>query len=196
MYQCFISIATESLPNNQIVWLLPSACAPEGPPPAAAESRLALYKHVRAFLKKSWKFTQNISLLLVINSILENASPAIRIAVLAQSQLTCRALWILKRISEINCLKDWLSQYCPQITSWSPQGMESCGNARFRLRKYCPLLSNVKTFAPERNKWTRLLQCLNSPMFAVRLWITTYFYHWPIWSLPSTYLLCTPPALH
>jgi hypothetical protein len=73
---------------------------------------------------------------------------------------------------------------------------ESCGNARFRERKSCSLLSNVKTFALQRKKWTRLLRCLNCPMFAVRLWITTYLYRWPIGSLPSTCMLCTPPALH
>jgi hypothetical protein len=54
----------------------------------------------------------------------------------------------------------------------------------------------VKTFAPQRQKWTRLLQCLNCPMFAVRLWITTSPYRWPVGSLPSTCMLCTPPALH
>jgi hypothetical protein len=35
---------------------------------------------------------------------------------------------------------------------------ESCGNVRFRERKSCSLLSNVKTFVPQRKKWTRLLQ--------------------------------------
>jgi hypothetical protein len=35
----------------------------------------------------------------------------------------------------------------------------------------------------------------NCPMFAVRLWITTSPYRWPIGSLPSTCLLCTPRAL-
>jgi hypothetical protein len=42
-------------------------------------------------------------------------------------------------------------------------------------------------------KWINLLQCLNCPMFAVRLWITTSPYRWPIGSLPSTCMLCTPP---
>jgi hypothetical protein len=33
----------------------------------------------------------------------------------------------------------------------------------------------------------------NCPMFAVTLWITTSSYRWPIGSLPSTFMLCTPP---
>jgi hypothetical protein len=60
----------------------------------------------------------------------------------------------------------------------------------------CSLLSNVKTFTPQRKKWKRLLQCLNYPMFALRLWITTTLCRWPVVSLPSTCMLCTPPALH
>jgi hypothetical protein len=43
----------------------------------------------------------------------------------------------------------------------------------------------VKTLSPQRNKWTRLLQCWNCPMFSVRLWITTCPYRWPIGILPS-----------
>jgi hypothetical protein len=31
------------------------------------------------------------------------------------------------------------------------------------------------------------------PMFAVRLWITTSSYRWPVGSLPSTCMLCTSP---
>jgi hypothetical protein len=31
------------------------------------------------------------------------------------------------------------------------------------------------------------------PMFAVRLWITTSPYLWPLGSLPSTCMFCTPP---
>jgi hypothetical protein len=65
---------------------------------------------------------------------------------------------------------------------------EMHGSASFRS-----LLSNVKTFAPQRKIWTRLLQCLNCTMFAVRLWITTSPYRWPIGSLPSTFMLWTPP---
>jgi hypothetical protein len=37
---------------------------------------------------------------------------------------------------------------------------ESCGNARFCERKHFVLLSNVKTFVPQRKKWSGLLQCL------------------------------------
>jgi hypothetical protein len=36
----------------------------------------------------------------------------------------------------------------------------------------------------------------NCAMFAVKLWITTSLYRWPIWSLPSTYMFYTPSALH
>jgi hypothetical protein len=68
---------------------------------------------------------------------------------------------------------------------------ESFGNVRFRERKLCSLLTNVKTFAPHRMKSTRLLQSLKCPMFVVRLWITTSLYRWPIGSLLSTYML--PP---
>jgi hypothetical protein len=66
---------------------------------------------------------------------------------------------------------------------------ESCDSARLLL------LSNVKTLAPQRKKWTRLLRCLICPMFAVRLWITTSLYPWPIGSLrpPAWYSL--RPAL-
>jgi hypothetical protein len=32
---------------------------------------------------------------------------------------------------------------------------ESCSNVRFRERKKCSLLCNVKTFSPQRKKWTR-----------------------------------------
>jgi hypothetical protein len=37
------------------------------------------------------------------------------------------------------------------------------------------------------------LQNPNCKMFVVRLWITTSPYRWPIGSLPSTCMLCTPP---
>jgi hypothetical protein len=48
-----------------------------------------------------------------------------------------------------------------------------------------------------RKKWIRLITMLpNCPMFAGRLWITTSPYRWPIGSLLSTCMLCTPPALH
>jgi hypothetical protein len=83
--------------------------------------------------------------------------------------------------------------YSPQTTSWSRKACESCGNARFREQKWCSILFNVKTFAPQRRKWKRLLQCINCPMFAVRLWITTSPYRWPIGSLPFNRMLCTPP---
>jgi hypothetical protein len=47
----------------------------------------------------------------------------------------------------------------------------------------------------ERKKWTRMLRCFQTVrFFAVRLWITTSPYRWPIWSLPSTCMLCTPPV--
>jgi hypothetical protein len=73
---------------------------------------------------------------------------------------------------------------------------ESCGNARLRKRKWCSLLSNVKAFAPQRKKWARLLKSLNCSMFAVRLLITTSRYRWPIRSLPSICMFCTPLTVH
>jgi hypothetical protein len=71
---------------------------------------------------------------------------------------------------------------------------ESCSNVRLRER------SNVRYYptwkhSPFKEKWTRLLQCLNCSILAVRLWITTYLYRWPIWRLPSTCMLCIPLAL-
>jgi hypothetical protein len=87
-----------------------------------------------------------------------------------------------------------MEMYCPQITSWSPQEMRvlrQCTVSRAEVMFVNIQLENIR---PSK-KLTRLLQCLNCPMFAVRLWITTSSYHWPVGSLPSTFMLCTPPAL-
>jgi hypothetical protein len=85
-----------------------------------------------------------------------------------------------------------MEMYCTQITSWSPQEMRvlrQCTVPRAEVMFVNIQLENIR---PSK-KLTRLLQCLNCPMFAVRLWITTSPYHWPIGSLPSTCMLCTPP---
>jgi hypothetical protein len=64
-----------------------------------------------------------------------------------------------------------------QITSWSPTSLAAMhGSASRSNVGYYPAL-------PQRRKWTRLLQCLNCPMFAVRLWINTSLYRWPTGSL-------------
>jgi hypothetical protein len=101
----------------------------------------------------------------------------------------CENTWLLANVQwKYKTIK---GLYSPQITSWSQQGMlvlRQCKVPR-------ALLSNMKTFAPQTKKWTRLLQCNpNCPMFAVRLSITMSLYRWPI-SFPSTCVLCTPHAL-
>jgi hypothetical protein len=58
--------------------------------------------------------------------------------------------------------------YSPQITSWYPQRMLVLW--QYTGPRHYP---TWKHFALQWKKWTRLLQCLNCPMFAVRLWITT-----------------------
>jgi hypothetical protein len=86
-------------------------------------------------------------------------------------------------------------QYCPQITSWSPQGMRVLRQCTVPRAEVMFVTIQHENSAPQRKKWTRLLQCLNCPMFAIRPWITTSLCHWPVRSLPSTCVLCTPPAL-
>jgi hypothetical protein len=86
--------------------------------------------------------------------------------------------------------------YCPQITSWSPQGMRVLQQCTVPRAEIMFITIQRKNIHPQEKKWTRLLQCLNCPMFAVRLWITAPLYRWPAGSLPSTCLLCTPSALH
>jgi hypothetical protein len=79
--------------------------------------------------------------------------------------------------------------YSPHTTSWSPQGMRvlwQCTVPRAEVMfvtttwKHSPL--------KERNK-----KGMNMTDVAVRLWITTSPYRWPVGSLPSTCMLCTPP---
>jgi hypothetical protein len=99
----------------------------------------------------------------------------------------------LARVNFMTCVRGTKVQSTGHQLIDARKECESCGNARFRERKWCSLLSNVKTFAPQRKKWTRLLQCLNCPMFTVRLWITTSLCRWPIGSLPSTCMFYTLP---
>jgi hypothetical protein len=86
----------------------------------------------------------------------------------------------------------------PQSTDHEliPQGMRVLRQCKVPRAEVMFVTINVKTLAPQRKTWRRRLQCLNCPMFAVRLWITTSPYRWPVGSLPSTCMLCTPPALN
>jgi hypothetical protein len=61
---------------------------------------------------------------------------------------------------------------------------------------------SLEISSPLLSSWTSMinssltLQNPNCPMFAVSQWITTSPHRWPTESLPSTCVLCTPPALH
>jgi hypothetical protein len=83
--------------------------------------------------------------------------------------------------------------YTPQITSSSPQEMRVLRRCKVPRAEVMFVTIQRENIHPQRKKWTRLLQCLNCPMFAVRLWITTSPYRWSVGSLPSTCMLCTPP---
>jgi hypothetical protein len=61
------------------------------------------------------------------------------------------------------------------------------GSARDSNVRYYPTWKH-STLTEMNKTWT-------CPMFAVRLWITTPLYRWPI-GLPSTCMVCPPPALH
>jgi hypothetical protein len=83
--------------------------------------------------------------------------------------------------------------YCPQITSWSPQGtrvLRQCKVPRAAVIFITIQRENVRYSKKQINKAVTMRNC---PMFAVRLWITTSLYHWPTGSLPSTCMVCTPP---
>jgi hypothetical protein len=88
--------------------------------------------------------------------------------------------------------------YCPQYTSWSPQGMRV-------LRQYTGPRAEVlfvtiqrENMRPSKKEINKAIVTMlpNFPMFAVGLWITTSLCRWPIWNLPSTCTVCTPLALH
>jgi hypothetical protein len=66
--------------------------------------------------------------------------------------------------------------YSPQITCWSSQGMRVLRQCTVPRAEAMFVTIQRKTFAPQRMKWTRLLQCLNCPMYGVRLWVTTSLY--------------------
>jgi hypothetical protein len=86
-------------------------------------------------------------------------------------------------------------RYSPRITSWSPQGMRVLRQSKVPRAKVIFVTIQRENIRPSKKEWTRLLQFLNCPMFAVRLWITTSPCRWPIRSLPTTYMLCTSPSL-
>jgi hypothetical protein len=60
------------------------------------------------------------------------------------------------------CVCLYMCVYCPQITSWSQKEMRVFRQCKVPRAEYS-LLSNVKTFAPQRKKWTSLLRCLKLP---------------------------------
>jgi hypothetical protein len=87
--------------------------------------------------------------------------------------------------------------YSPQITSCSSQGMRvlrQCKLPREEVIFFAIQHENFRPWKKEMNKAVTMLP--NCPMFAVRLWITMPLYRWPIGSLPSTCIVCTPTALH
>jgi hypothetical protein len=86
--------------------------------------------------------------------------------------------------------------YCPHITSWSPQGMRVLRQCKVLRAEIMFVTIQRENILPQRKKWTNLLQFLNCPIFAVRIWITTPFYRWPIGNLPSTRVFCTRFAVH
>jgi hypothetical protein len=108
--------------------------------------------------------------------------------------IICCTNWISMRFAgRMACMQHIRSAYSPQITSWSPQGMRvlrQCKQSRAEVMFVTIHRENIR---PQRKKWTRLLQCNpNCPMFAVRLWITTSPYRWPIGCSSSTENLSHP----
>jgi hypothetical protein len=96
--------------------------------------------------------------------------------------------WLSSGIQRREC-----GRYSPQITSWSPKVMRvlrQCKVQRAEVMFVTIQRENIR----HSNKWTRLLQSLNCPMFAFWLWIITSPYRWPVGSLPSTCMLCTSPV--
>jgi hypothetical protein len=89
------------------------------------------------------------------------------------------------------------SRYSPQITSWSPQGMRILRQCKVPGAEVMFVTIQRQNIRPSKKEMTKAVTTLpNCPMFAVRIWITTSPYRWPIGSLPSTCMLYTPPALH
>jgi hypothetical protein len=83
--------------------------------------------------------------------------------------------------------------YCPQITSWSPQGMRVLRQCTVPRAKVMFVTIQRENISASKEKSSRLLKCLNCPMFAVRQWITTSTYRWAIKSLPPNCMMWTPP---
>jgi hypothetical protein len=94
--------------------------------------------------------------------------------------------------------KDTIRQltYCPQVTSWSPQGMRVLRQCTVPRAEVMFVTIQRESIRPSKKEMNKVLQCLNCPMFAVRLWITTSLYRWTVGSLPSTCMFSTTPALH
>jgi hypothetical protein len=77
-----------------------------------------------------------------------------------------------------------------QIKGWFPQGTRV-----FRQCKVPRAEVMFVTIQREERNEQGCYNVRNCPMFAVRLSITKSLYCWPIGSLSSTCILCTPPAL-
>jgi hypothetical protein len=126
---------------------------------------------------------------------------------LSETTLETKKVNLVRKWPEIKALEikseittELYSQYkkmCyPQIRSWSPQGMRVLRPWTFPRAEVMFVTIQRENIRPSKKKWTRLLQCLNCLVFAVRLWIITSLYRLPIGSLQSTCMLCIPPALH
>jgi hypothetical protein len=84
--------------------------------------------------------------------------------------------------------------YSPQNTSWSPQGMRVLRRCTVPWAEVLFVTIQRENICPSRKEMNKAVtMLLNCPMFAVRLWITKSPYRWPIGSLLSTCMLCTPP---
>jgi hypothetical protein len=94
------------------------------------------------------------------------------------SYAATRKIWILKRfLRHLSTKKAHVTlnshiKHCPQITSWSQQGMRLLRQCTVPWAEVMFVSIQRENIRHPNKKWTRLLQYLNSPMFAVMLWIT------------------------
>jgi hypothetical protein len=92
------------------------------------------------------------------------------------------------------CVLSTGSQYGPQVTSWSSQAMRVLRQCKFPRAEVMLVTSQRENIRPSKKDVNKAVTMLpNCPMFAVRLWITTSPYRWPLGNLPSSYMLWTPP---
>jgi hypothetical protein len=96
--------------------------------------------------------------------------------------------WRKKSLNEVP-LETNHGNYSPHITSWSPQGMRVLRQCKVPRAEVMFVTVQSEKIRPSKKELNKPWKC---PMFAVRLWITPSPYRWPIGSLPSTCILCTP----